>query len=150
MRIVPSLVLIVALAPAPVGSQTPSTATGTLEVTITGIRAQQGGLIVIALYDAETRWLTLDSARTVRRLAPTADSLVTVFEDVPLDSSFAIAAIHDNNGNDKLDMRWFPFPKPKEGAGVSQNHLRMGKPRYDQARFALLNSLEHQRITMRY
>jgi uncharacterized protein (DUF2141 family) len=105
---------------------------------------------VVALYDAETRWLTLDSARTVRRLAPTADSLVAVFEDVPLDSSFAIAVIHDKNGNDKLDMRWFPFPKPKEGAGVSQNHLRMGKPRYDQARFALLNSLEHQRITMRY
>jgi uncharacterized protein (DUF2141 family) len=119
-------------------------------VTVTGVRAQQGGVLVIALYDAQARWLTLDSARTVRRLAPTADSLVTVFEDLPLDSSYAIAVIHDKNGNAKLDMRWFPFPKPKEGAGVSQNHLRMGKPRYDQARFALLSTLEYQRIKMRY
>jgi len=121
-----------------------------LEVTITGVRAQQNGVLVVALYDAEPRWLTLDSARTVQRLAPTADSLVTVFEDLPLDSSYAIAVIHDKNGNDKLDMRWFPFPKPKEGAGVSQNHLRMGKPRYDQARFTLLSTLEYQRINMRY
>jgi uncharacterized protein (DUF2141 family) len=150
MRIVSWLVLSAALAPISAASQTPSTLTATLQVTVTGVRAQQGGVLVVALYDAEARWLTLDSARAIRRLAPTADSLVAVFEDLPLDSSYAIAVIHDKNGNDKLDMRWFPFPKPKEGAGVSQNHLRMGKPRYDQARFALLSTFEYQRIKMRY
>lgn len=47
-------------------------------------------------------------------------------------------------------MRWFPFPKPKEGAGVSRNNLRMGKPHYEQARFALLTPAEQLRIKMRY
>jgi uncharacterized protein (DUF2141 family) len=73
-----------------------------------------------------------------------------VFDSLPHDSGYAIAVTHDRNGNDKLDMRWFPFPKPKEGAGVSRNHVRMGKPRYDQARFALLSALEYQHIDMRY
>ena len=131
-------------------SQEPDTPTATLEVMITGIRAHQGGVLLVALYDAEARWLTLDSARTVRRIAPTADSLVAVFEGLPLDSSYAIAVIHDRNGNGELDMRWFPFPKPKEGAGVSQNHLRMGKPRFEHARFSLLTTSDYQRITMRY
>jgi len=150
MRILPALLLSAALAPIGAAAQTPGAVTATLQVTVTGVRAQQGGVLVVALYGTEAGWLTLDSARMVRRLAPTADSLVMVFEDLPLDSSYAIAVIHDTNGNDRLDMRWFPFPKPKEGAGVSRNNLRMGKPRYDQARFALRNTLEYQRITMSY
>lgn len=150
MRLRPWFVLSAALVPAPGAAQSSGPPTGALEVTITGIRAQQGGVLVVALYDAESRWLTLDSARTVQRLTPTADSVVTLFEDVPVDSSFAIAVIHDKNGNDKMDMRWFPFPKPKEGAGVSRNNLRMGKPRYDQARFVQVAPVEQLHITMRY
>jgi len=136
--------------PARLASQGAGTPTGELEVAITGVRAQQGGVLVVALYDRQATWLMLDSARIVRRLAATADSLTTVFEDLPYDSNYAIAVFHDRNANDKLDMRWFPFPKPKEGAGVSHDHERMGKPKYEQARFALLSSLEYQRISMRY
>jgi uncharacterized protein (DUF2141 family) len=150
MRIALWLILGAVFVPASMASQAASTPAATLEVTIAGVRSQQGGVLVVALYDREAGWLTLDSARIVRRLAATADSEVTVFEQLPYDSSYAIAVIHDRNGNDKLDMRWFPFPKPKEGAGVSHNHLRMGKPRYEQARFALLSSVEYQRINMRY
>ena len=150
VRLVLWLTLGAVFAPAPLASQDGGTPTGAVEVTITGVRAQQGGVLVVALYDRQATWLMLDSARIVRRLAATADSLTTVFEDLPYDSNYAIAVFHDRNANDKLDMRWFPFPKPKEGAGVSRDHERMGKPKYEQARFALLSSLEYQRISMRY
>jgi uncharacterized protein (DUF2141 family) len=138
------------LTPTGLASQSDSSTAGALQVTITGIRPKQAGVLLVALYDRESAWLSLDSARIVRRLPVTSDSLVIVFDSLPHDSGYAIAVTHDRNGNDKLDMRWFPFPKPKEGAGVSRNHVRMGKPRYDQARFALLSGLERQHIDMRY
>lgn len=131
-------------------AQAPDPPTGRIDVTITGIRAAQGGTLVIALYDREPGWLDLDSARTVIHLPVDADSAVTSFDAVPFDSGYAIAVIHDKNGNDKMDMRWFPFPKPKEGAGVSGNHTRMGKPRYREARFGVTGPESHQRITLRY
>ena len=123
---------------------------GTIAVTITGIRVQQGGTLLVALYDRESTWLTLDVARFVVRLPVAADSQTAMFRGLPDDSNYAIAVIHDRNGNEKLDMRWFPIPKPKEGSGVSQNHERMGKPRYQSARFALLDGQGYQRIEMRY
>jgi len=47
-------------------------------------------------------------------------------------------------------MRTFPFPKPKEGAGVANNHTRMGPPRYDKASFALWPEGVALRVVMRY
>ncbi|MBP9198960.1 MAG: DUF2141 domain-containing protein [Gemmatimonadales bacterium] len=122
----------------------------TLTVTVTGVRAEQGGELVVALYDRASAWLSPDSARAVQRLVPAGDSAVAVFAGLPFDSSLAIAVIHDRNRNGRMDMRWFPFPKPKEGAGVSRNHQRMGKPRYAEAVFTLYNAEEAQRIALRY
>ncbi len=76
--------------------------------------------------------------------------MTIIFDSLPFDSNYAVAVVHDRNGNDRLDMRWFPFPKPKEGAGVSGNHTRMGKPRYEPARFAVTLPMERQRIELRY
>ncbi len=132
----------------PLHGQAPGIAT--LTVTITGIRANQGGELVVALYDRESAWLTTDSARAVQRLVPAGDTAEAVFAGLPFDSSLAVAVIHDRNGNGRMDMRWFPFPKPKEGAGVSRNHQRMGKPRYAEAEFRLYNADEAQRIALRY
>lgn len=142
----PAALLLGAAAGLP--AQAPGIAT--LTVTITGIRANQGGELVVALYDRESAWLTTDSARAVQRLVPAGDTAEAVFAGLPFDSSLAVAVIHDRNGNGRMDMRWFPFPKPKEGAGVSQNHQRMGKPRYAEAEFRLYNAEEAQRIALRY
>ncbi len=150
MRLLPWMVATVLLAPPGRAYQSEPRPVGTLEVRIAGIRKQQGGTLLVALYDRESTWLKLDAARLVARIMVAADSETAVFDGLPIDSSYAVAVIHDRNGNGKLDMRWFPFPKPKEGAGVSQNHVRMGKPRYEQARFALRRDLGAIRIEMRY
>ena len=138
------------LTPPRLASQTEPPPVGTLEVSITGIRVQQGGALLVALYDQESTWLRLAAAKRVVRLVVSVDSETAVFTGLPFDSSYAVAVIHDRNGNDKLDIRWFPIPKPKEGSGVSQNHVRMGKPDYRQARFALRSETGAIHIEMRY
>ena len=124
---------------------------GAIDVTITGVRTSQGGELIIALYDRAGGWLQTDSALAVRKLPVGADSVVTIaFDGLAADSGYAITVIHDRNGNGKMDMRWFPFPKPKEGTGVSQNHVRAGPPEYEKARLPVSDSTERITIMMRY
>lgn len=140
-----------AMLPAPfLSAQDSPPPAGTLEVSVSGIRPGQGGVLLVALYQGRAGWLELDSAVRVERVPVSADSMTVVFEGLPPDSGWAIAVTHDKNGNDKMDMRWFPFPKPKEGAGVSGNNVRMGKPKYDEARFTLAGGRESQHIVLRY
>lgn len=121
-----------------------------LRVVVTGIRADQGGEVLVTLYDRESAWLTVDSALAVRRIVPDADSALVEFEGLTPDARYAVAVVHDRNGNGKMDMRWLPWPKPKEGAGVSNNHVRAGKPRYAEATFPATGPLTVERIIMRY
>jgi uncharacterized protein (DUF2141 family) len=61
---------------------------------------------------------------------------------------YALAVIHDENGNGKLDT----FAGiPREGYGFSRNApVRFGPPRFAAARFTLAQEVEGQRVAMRY
>ena len=61
---------------------------------------------------------------------------------------YAVAVIHDENSNDKLDT----FAGiPREGFGFSRNPpIRFGAPRFAAARFALTVMPKQQQIRMRY
>jgi uncharacterized protein (DUF2141 family) len=146
----PALLLPLVLPATALAPPAPDTAPGILKVTIQGVRATQGGTLVIALYGREPGWLTLDSARAVRRIPVVADTLTVLFDSLPEGTGYAVVVIHDRNGNDKLDMRWLPYPKPKEGSGVSNNHVRKGPPEYEPARVAVGDSSSTILITMRY
>lgn len=125
-------------------------ATGAVAVTAVGVRAEQGGDLVFALFRGAAGWPKVERA-PLRRSAPAAsESVAVVFAGVPSDTSYAVLVLHDRNGNGKLDMRVFPFPKPKEGAGVSRNRTRMGPPRYEAARFAVGDTLQSLRVVLRY
>jgi len=150
IRLISLVAVLVGVANAPLPSQIADVPRARLDVTVVGIRPQQGGVLILALYDRKAGWLVLDSARAVIRIRPEADSLVAVFDSLPYDSGYAVAVIHDRNENEKLDMRWFPFPRPKEGAGVSRNHVRMGKPDYNRARITLALPEQFERIALRY
>jgi uncharacterized protein (DUF2141 family) len=123
---------------------------GTIVVTITGIKAEQGGNMVIALYNSDESWLKLDKAVLRKTLPASGDSLHVEIENVPYGDTYAIQIIHDKNENGKFDMRRFPWPKPKEGAGVSNNKLRLGPPEYDKARFDLAQPLVSLHIKLSY
>jgi len=143
-------VFLLSSAAHPLRAQAPATA-GAIDVTITGVRTRQDGELIVSLYDRAGGWLQADSARVVRKLPVGADSIVTIaFDGLPPDSGYAITVIHDRNGNGRMDMRWFPFPKPKEGTGVSQNHTRAGPPEYEKARVTVGESAVRITIEMRY
>jgi uncharacterized protein (DUF2141 family) len=130
------------------GRSAPST--GTIVVTAVGIRTNQGGSVIFALCKGKANWLDVDKSFLKKMMKATSDSIAVRFEGVPYDSSYAIEVIHDKNENGKLDMRTFPYPKPKEGAGVSHNTFRLGPPDYDKARFAVSDSLISIRVVIRY
>lgn len=119
-----------------------------LLVDVVGVRAEQGGNLVVAVYASEDSWLEREQARAVRTVPATADSLSLSFDDLGADSACAIAVFHDRNANDSLDMRWFPWPKPKEGTGVSGN--QGGRPKYAKAVFVPGEADGPLRIEMHY
>jgi uncharacterized protein (DUF2141 family) len=123
---------------------------GAVVVTAVGIRADQGGSLIFALYRNEASWLDEEKAFLKKVVKVKSDSMTVTFEEVPYESSYAIEVIHDKNENGKLDMRKFPYPRPKEGGGVSNNTFRLGPPAYDKARFALAGPAVSVRIGMRY
>jgi len=69
----------------------------------------------------------------VRRFPAALEPEPIVFEDVA-PGAYAVGVVHDENGNDELDMRW--YGAPKEPYGASNNPpLRRGPDLWDDAAF---------------
>lgn len=105
---------------------------GTLVVEFSALRAQQGQIIV-AVYDKDEGFpLDLEDALLLRRV-PVGSGPVRIDLSLPY-GSYAVAAIHDENGNDTLDTSWIGLPR--EGVACSNNaHGRFGPPSYEDAEF---------------
>jgi uncharacterized protein (DUF2141 family) len=132
------------------GGQASNKVTGSIVVTVVQIDIAEGGNLVVSLYDGKDRWLKTEKALKTEIIPAEEDSSVVAFEDLPFDSVYAVAVIHDRNMNGRLDMRRFPWPKPKEGAGVSNNRFGFGPPDYDDAMLRLDVPMIETRIEMRY
>lgn len=64
------------------------------------------------------------------------------FAGLEVGADYAVAAFHDENGNDDLDRGLFGIPT--EGTGASNDaRAFMGPPRYQDARFVLPAVAEH-------
>ena len=88
----------------------------------------------------------VDDAQAITRSIP-ADAPSTAFPGLS-PGDYAIAVIHDENANAKLDT----FAGiPKEGVGFSRNpKFTFGPPRFAAARFTLDGDAERQQVRMRY
>jgi len=61
---------------------------------------------------------------------------------------YALAVIHDENGNGRLDKF---MGVPREGFGFSRNpSIRMGPPRFEDVRFELAGGRVRQAVQMKY
>ncbi len=61
---------------------------------------------------------------------------------------YALAVIHDENGNGRLDKF---MAIPREGFGFSRNpRIRMGPPRFDEVRFPIPAAGARQMVQMKY
>jgi uncharacterized protein (DUF2141 family) len=120
-----------------------------IDVTIAPVRVKDGGDLIVALYSDEDSWLELERAFGVQTVPADSETVRVVFEDIP-PGEYALQVIHDKNQNGKFDMRWFPYPKPKEGAGVSNDHVRKGKPHHHEALFTVEGEVVALDIRLHY
>jgi uncharacterized protein (DUF2141 family) len=120
----------------------------TVTVKIAGFRGVEG-LALVTLYDSEQNWLKMPQAVQVVRAKITGAELSVEFKDVK-PGTYAVQVIHDENKNNKLDMRWLPWPKPKEGVGVSNDpDNKAGPPKWEAAKFDVGSALT-LKITVKY
>jgi uncharacterized protein (DUF2141 family) len=123
---------------------------GNIEITIQDIDLEEEGVLVILLFNSEDSWLEADQYYKMMSFQPLKETHEIIFENIPFGSDYAIEVIHDENNNLKMDMRILPYPKPKEGVGVSNNTFRAGPPEYDKAKFSLNQPATELIIKMKY
>lgn len=129
-----ALAALLFAAPAHPATRPPSETDATLAFAIEGVKNVKGQLIV-AVYTSKVSWLDLSRAAKVLKVAPRVGNVFAVLEGVPL-GECAVVVIHDENGNGKLDMGWFPLPGPVEPSGASNGATsRLGPPGWDDAKF---------------
>ena len=118
-----------------------------IDVVITGLKNNHGQ-VLISLYDHAKPFPT-DATKALNSMIVPIDKKVAQakFKAIPK-GIYAIAVVHDENGNGELDTNFFGIPQ--EGVGVSNNaHGYMGPPSFQDASFTLIEA-ERQSIQIHY
>lgn len=120
---------------------------GSLEAQIEGFRSTKG-VVHACLTTRPERFPDCQNDPDARRMTlPTGDAGGLHFGALP-SGSYALALIHDENGNGRLDT---VMGIPREGFGFSRNPaVRFGPPRFAQARVAVTTGAMDETIRMRY
>jgi uncharacterized protein (DUF2141 family) len=100
-----------------------------LNVTVESIRGGKGQ-IKLMLFEREEGFRKEDQARQILALPAATGSVNGVFRDLS-PGRYAVIAYHDENANDKLDLRFGMFPK--EGYGLSNDYSPSGPPKFKSA-----------------
>ena len=104
-----------------------------LIVNVTGVRAHKGTLS-LAVYDTAAGWDGDGKTVAADRKTPDADQVTFRFTGLP-SGKVAVAAMHDENGNGKLDSNFMGMPT--EGYGFSNNPQVMRKAHFEEATVAV-------------
>ncbi len=118
--------------PATGGDLATSATGGDLEITVEGIRNDEGN-VMVALHDESGRegFPGANGAIAAQWMRAAPGSLRFVFLDLP-PGQYAVAVFHDENGNDELDTNLLGIPT--EGTGFSRNAQgNFGPPSFNDA-----------------
>jgi uncharacterized protein (DUF2141 family) len=98
------------------------------------------GSVRVAVFDSADGYPTDDDKvwRTASARPMGHRATVTLL-DVPV-GSYAISAFHDENDNNKLDVKWFVLPAEAVGAS-NDAQGKMGPPKFEAARFEVTGDL---------
>jgi uncharacterized protein (DUF2141 family) len=117
MRYLPLLLALIA---------TPAAAEpGKVEVVLIGVEAR-GGKVLVALFDEKTFWRAMPPF-TVELDPPADGTLRATFANVPA-GDYVVNAIHDENGDLKLDMGAGGIPS--EGYSLSRGEALRAAPTF--------------------
>lgn len=129
-------------------TDTPAARIGEVHVAVSHLRSAKGSVIACLTADPARfpRCGDDSNARRAQVAAGKADAIV--FRGVK-PGRYAVALLHDENGNGKADRAMSMIPR--EGFGFSRDaKVKMGPPRFDDAAFAVKDSALRMTITMRY
>jgi uncharacterized protein (DUF2141 family) len=123
-----------------------SAATGAVDISITNLRSTRGN-VLICLTSNAARYPDCRGDAGARTVSVPASAPTTRISGLAA-GTWAIAVIHDENANGRIDTT---LGIPREGVGSSRNApLRMGPPRFADASFTIGTAAVSQSIRMRY
>lgn len=105
-----------------------------LNVVVDAVRSGKGQ-VKLMLFEREEGFRREDRARQVLVVPAQTGAVTSVFRDLP-PGRYAVIAYHDENANNKLDMKFGMFPK--EGYGLSNNYIPSGPPKFNAAAFEVM------------
>lgn len=125
------------------GASLPATS---VDVSLTGLRSTKGQVLVCLTANPK-QFPDCSKDKAAVRLNVKAAEAGTFSLAAPGPGTYAIALVHDENANNKMDMRLF---LPREGFGFSRNPgIGMGAPKFNAASFAV-SGVTAQSIKMKY
>jgi uncharacterized protein (DUF2141 family) len=117
-----------------------------LDVSVEKLRSAKGVVRLCLTADPGNFPACVDDAFAVKRNVPAGTHEIR-FDALP-HGAYALAVIHDENANRKLDTL---AGIPREGFGFSRNPpMRFGPPRFAAARFEVAGDAAAQQVRMRY
>ncbi|MDB5700629.1 MAG: hypothetical protein JWL66_828 [Sphingomonadales bacterium] len=124
-----------------------ATAPGSIEAGVEGLRSAKGQVLVCLTMQPDHFPDCHNDPQARRLTVPTAQAGAMRFTDLPT-GGYAIALIHDENGNNRLDTL---FGIPKEGFGFSRNPvIRFGAPKFAAARFDVPSGTTAETVRVKY
>lgn len=129
-----SLLLAAAMTGSAAAASAPSG--GRIEAVVSGVSNAQG-MVGCALFSSAVGFPLESEKPGVRiiRVEPSDGAARCVFDHVP-PGTYAIAVVHDTNGNGRADTNFLGIPT--EGVGVSNNAMpRMSAPIFDANKFTV-------------
>ena len=125
---------------------TASAAPPTVEISVTGLRNMKGQILVCLTTNPKA-FPDCSKDKGSVRMAVKAANAGDFTIAAPATGTFAIAVVHDENSNNKMDVAIF---LPKEGFGFSRNPtITVGPPSFKSASFAVTGDTR-QAIRMKY
>jgi uncharacterized protein (DUF2141 family) len=141
-----SAVLLTNMLPAQTSVHDEKDKTGTLLVLVKGFTNTDGQLMV-ALYNTQGEFMSEKPYKGAIMKISASEELVR-FENLPY-GDYAVAAIHDINGDGKLDKNILGIPT--EGYGFSNNVMgKYGPPEWIKASFVFDERAEARIINLEY
>jgi uncharacterized protein (DUF2141 family) len=124
-----------------------SPGTSTLDVNVTGLRSMKGNVLVCVTANPKFFPDCSKDPKSLRAKVAARDSANVSFSGVA-QGTYAVALLHDENANSKMDMAVF---LPREGFGFSRNPAVVtGPPKFKAASFAVDAAEVSQRVKMKY
>lgn len=129
------------------GATAASDLSATLDVNVTGLRSTKGNVLVCVTANPKF-FPDCSKDPQSHRAKVAARNAVSVSFAGLAKGTYAVALLHDENGNSKMDMAVF---LPKEGFGFSRNPAVVtGPPKFKSAAFAVDAPEVTQTVKMKY